>query len=140
MKAQLTKELKERFFALYSGQRVLDATMYGSGMICPCIYILDVLPMSKLSLRKDSQLSNGEMLRIAVDMGLSIQNKPAEYVRNMVLMTSMWSNTSVTPKQLFHLRDLLISRGVAVEFMGHSVREMVEAGWIHLMEESQTQE
>ena len=124
MKAEINNENKEKFFAQYWGQNVLsinggevrEVTTDMNHVLC-----YDKMYESHLSIKS---LSN-------------ITEEDKEYRHKLIL--EIYFDVSPQNRILLehHYSDYLRSKGYALPWMGLSVEEMIEAGWIKLKEENE---
>lgn len=125
MKAEINNENKEKFFAQYWGQNLLSSDMHGDG---GTVYSLtmktDSLNGKSLKLKSITEISEEEGLEI-VKSGLTIE-----------FFEKGWrtKDTLIFFDYKIHMVDYLRAIGYAMPWMGLSVDEMVEAGWIKLQE------
>jgi hypothetical protein len=121
MKAEINNENKVKFFALYWGQEVLFDDLYGN---------------------KNLIVNSGINLNW---VNWSIELKPLSLITDedaeVINLTSEDYNEDgwVDKDGLFYFWafqdiDYLRSKGYALHWMGLSVKEMVDAGWIKLTE------
>jgi hypothetical protein len=125
IKPDMTVEAKARFFALYWGQEVLKASVYTHEV--SAAYNLKHKSFY-LSLKPLSSITGVDTFEI----GRILQVYPEDVVP--------WLNGDSVHEDFQsaftfqHAIDYLRSRGYALPFMGWSVEQMVEAGWIKLSE------
>ena len=134
-KLELTPELKERFFAQYWGQKVLHVNdesemnylfEVDKGTfqlnLSGCYLVLRELPaitpeesidLTLLSFPEISELQNEKK-------GVELLWNTLNSIRDSSNWLSTW--------------DYLRCKGFALPFMGHSVEELVNAGWIKLIQ------
>ena len=107
MKAEITNENKAKFFALYWGQDILsDGIEIGANVgDCEEEMFLQLKPLSSIASLEDIQ--NG-FFTVEPNLDYQVQIINQDYLR---------------------------SKGYAIPWLGLSVEEMVEAGWIKLVEE-----
>jgi len=165
MKPELTPELKERFFAQYWGQKVLDgksnpvtfpiwyppseAAKQGYyALLRPIVGITDkeALIISEIMKVEDRdfwtdqfstfRVYNGNPLAKELDYEASRIRTGLAYAEYF-FRENKWANRSVwycEQKLILAVGDYLRSVGVSIPFMGHSVQELVNAGWVRLVE------
>lgn len=129
MKAELTPELKERFFALYWGQKVMKDKFRPDKlfMVQPHEAESD---RTCLMIRTLDQITDEEAIEVAKIIWEKESEKDmhtAEEGRWYLIY-----RCKLDRKEHPALIDFLRSKGFAVPYMGHSVEELVDAGWIKL--------
>lgn len=131
MKAEINNENKARFFAQYWGQIVLSNGVEIGGCVGDCEedLFLFLKPLSSISdedllwcYHKHSEL-------IAYDYTMDF--KPFLDMANHWRSNEEDWEKSVT--RFSQVSDYLRSKGYAIPWMGLSVEEMVEAGWIQIV-------
>ncbi len=144
MKAEITNENKQKFFALYLFQWVYKSLQYdGCDELIPLRGIDSVHPKDYLRLTPLSMISDEDAKGFMAVMKTSPKEAgfdcswqklqkdlsecdPADQMGTIYLMDFYgWILEGI---------DFLRSRGYALPWMGLSVEEMVEAGWIKLVE------
>lgn len=142
MKPELTKELKERFYAQY----------IGSGIESPMGIHVNTswdLPMNAesnypLLLRPISSITYEEALELCQILDPEIDFSEMEAIRdyNNQLGVSFTdidfeaAENQIAPVRISFASQYLQSKGFAVPFMGHSVEELISAGWVKLTTET----
>jgi hypothetical protein len=132
MKAELTPILKARLFALYWGQpvveRLTEDPFWKDRLDVVDWYMVETLNESFLKLRQISQLSDDEAIEVAkIVWPKHTQLHTPEEGRWYVL-----KERATHPNDYLSLCDYLRSIGIALPFMGHSVEELVNVGWVKL--------
>lgn len=121
MKAELTQELKERFFSLYWGLLVMtydsdEGNIYfpafPDGAKSTSMYLL-LRPLSDLTDEEAGVIMDGRTAQEAIQYYSSVER----FQKNL------------EPWQYDYLRSI----GIALPFMGHSVQELCDAGWVKLI-------
>lgn len=162
MKPELNSELKQRFFAQYIGAEI-DMPFDGRGLRPDGKITSWNLPMmakggSPILLRPISSITDPEAIEF-IRQELIIEGHP-ETIKahtlkvhrnpnglNAVLIRSnvessegsgifgkdLFLSASSDNLRIYHV-DLLRSKSFAIPYMGHSVAELVKAGWIKLVE------
>jgi hypothetical protein len=126
MKAEINNENKAKFFALYWGQEV-----YGwedgstTGFVSLNVNETEFLILKPLSSISDEDIIKLYKLVTPEDNGW-IVGKSTEYRRDWLKRFKYQQNLSSD------IVDFIRSIGVAYRWMGLSVEEIVEAGWIKL--------
>lgn len=128
MKPELTQDLKERFFAMYWGQKVMYwIPKFDAVYVKP---VLGQVESTYLLLRPISSLSDDEAVEVA-----RIVKPHVEWIHDAKYGKSFVKDLNFT-QCVFpihsHAADYLRSIGVALPFLGHSVEELIAAGWIKL--------
>jgi len=129
----MDQKLKERFFAQYFGQKVLHMDDESN-----LEYIFPIVKSTffatnkgnYLLLRPISTLTDEEAIEYAKLQDYESPTEKDDF-------TSLRSQLRVSIKNQwlnFTTVDYLRSIGVALPFMGHSVQEMIDCGWIRLIE------
>jgi len=140
MKAEINNENRRRFEALYFGQDVFwscrepmekDKIIDGRKLARPFSKYdaIELKPLSKIS---DEDVI--EVAKIFRWNHYSDESKVFQ-VKTFLSQYLDYHNTNISPNEYFQLCDYLRSKGYALPWMGLSVEEMVEAGWIKLIEE-----
>lgn len=134
MKTEINQENKEKFFALYYGQKIVSHRSYpenstnsiSGGIIKQYSekdYFLKLIPISKIS-DKDGLI----LYKIIYPMGWI--NNDVKYIRTWLESFYDGDHKKIQPQAV----DFIRSIGASFEWMGLSVEEMIEAGWIKLIE------
>jgi hypothetical protein len=111
MKAEINNENKARFFGLYFGQKIFASRLNNAplwGEVIDCVFEGEYdcpIELKPLSSISDEDLKRMKLIMLPVNQ--PIKNIQVDYLR---------------------------SKGYALPWMGLSVDEMVEAGWIKLIE------
>ena len=120
MKAEINKENKARFFALYWAQQVIEVETY-KNLKSPYVSFLvtDEYDLNAvIQLKSLSEISDEDSQIVCkIEKILSTDFK---WVVNTRILSA-------------YSTDYLRSRGYALPWMGLSVDEMVESGWIKLI-------
>jgi len=157
MKPELTLELKKRFYAQYYGQKVMaDKQMPDKTFDVDLTYA--ERERSYLKLRSVSKITDEEAIEVAkiilprfdvssVERGdevgvwlgdhrVSIYNDSSgfclEYREHPKQIESCYITMNIFNE--LHAYQYLQSIGVITDFMGYSVEELVNAGWVRLIE------
>jgi hypothetical protein len=131
MKPELNNENKAKFFALYWGQKIgmfkLDNHQtfdikLGNGLSLEKCYSVRLKPLREISDEDAIEVARISKTRhiISVEVGKAI----------------VWSCVKKYiqyPDLMAYVYDYLRSKGYALPWMGLSVEEMVQAGWIKLI-------
>lgn len=118
MKTEINNENKSKFFALYWGQKVVKDKSSQLLYVSPNInlehesWFLTLKPLSAIS-DEDVEI---------IDLGLEDYNEDGWWNKHGDFY--WWASTDV---------DYLRSKGYALPWMGLSVEEMIQAGWIKLI-------
>lgn len=143
MKTEINNENKEKFFALYWGQGVLCSLVYGDGWGINSGTIKkhssnDINYSKWLSLKSISKISDEDLLKIyhlhsaSIGYDYTMDFKPPlEMAKHWMEKEENWKKSVAKYSIVDHY---LRSRGYALPWMGLLVDEMVEAGWIKLIE------
>lgn len=115
----LTNELKAKFFALYWGQDVMVKSM----------------SFAYLLLKPLSAITDEDAIEVAIIAGnSSYTDDRRAYNGRLLLQEFLRRQCNVYGEDWLKLFDYLRSRGYALPYMGISVEQQVEAGWIKLIE------
>ncbi len=140
MKRELTPELREKFYAQYYGQKVLHMDDESE-----MDYVFPVVKSTFFTTNHDNYLVLRSILSITDDESVEVAKiwRPdrdvsyhsVKYGRAIIdgldhLMVGFFMFGQIT--------DYLRSVGVALPFMGHTVEELMEAGWVKLVKEVQS--
>jgi hypothetical protein len=123
---ELTNELKAKFFALYWEQEVL---YYGASMQVVCeISFPKYFEITDyhLTLKPLSSITDEDAIEVA-----KISNIPNEWA---FYKKAYQSGYYCTDMITLDVADYLRSKGYILPFMNISVEEMIEAGWVKLIE------
>lgn len=161
MKAEITPENRAKFFAQYWGQNVLSSDMYGdNGTIYSLTMKEDSFNDKWLSLKPLSSISDEDAIEVAkiacpelfhtrksghyVDRSqidwISVKHdynyKSVDIDIDGYVLVCDESDGSLYERNpnMVHAIDYLRSKGYALPWMGLTAQEMVEAGWIKLIE------
>lgn len=111
MKAEINNENKAKFFALYWGQKVIkDDT-------CQLLYV-----SSNINLEHDSWYLNLKPLSSISDED---KNSILEFVEKVIPISETYAT-------VFSI-DYLRSKGYALPYLGLSVEDLINAGWIKII-------
>ena len=138
MKAELTPELKERFFAQYWGQNVIQKeNTERLSTVCGVTQQLMECSERWLLLRPILSITDEEAIEInSILHPNQFADKQIIIVWITMLIKAGKGTISVFGRALsLELSDYLRSIGVALPFMGHSVEDLAKAGWIRLTEQ-----
>ncbi len=138
MKAELNKKNKAKFFALYWGQDVLSE--WGERLIVVDGKMDRVYDISEmfLQLKPLSAISDEDFITLCEILDpnketYQNQKDVLEYKSQIELILSETNIGDPFPiVRAFKLIDYLRSKGYALPWMGLSVEQMVESGWIKL--------
>lgn len=143
MRPELNQQCKEKLFALYYKQSVLqDIDWLSQGLpdyVCYPEMVTNKLngKSSFLHLRSVDQLTDEEVIEI---MKIAIPTYPsyqtAEYGRRLMRVDYLKTSQGLSGYDWIHIGDYLRSIGIATGFMGYSVEELIEAGWIKLKKDN----
>lgn len=147
MKPELNSELKQRFFALYWGQKVAFVPFKEpSDQICNvkdrCSY--GEIKAEYLLLRPLSSITDTEAIELSkiLDPNLSVEDLDSvvtEYkgqlVRSFEEIDFVPAENQISPIRIHFACQYLISKSFAIPYMGHSVAELEKAGWIKFVKE-----
>lgn len=125
MKAEINNENKAKFFALYWGQEVLSDGGHLGGCVGDCEEDMFLL------LKHLSSISDED----AIELGYSTCDDPLNPNYGMSASGCFLDDWTQREEMLMSDSDYLRSKGYALPWMGLSVEEMVEAGWIKLIDE-----
>lgn len=136
MKAEINSENKLKLFAQYWGQDIMYSDMYGP---CGTIYSLTMkengVENKSIELKSISEISDEDLNVIGFNFPYG---KPSDFkisfdVDSYDIHWTCFGNGNIKDGNLkLSDFDYLRSRGYALPWMGLSVNEMVEAGWIKL--------
>jgi hypothetical protein len=145
MKAEINNENKGKFFALYWDQMVLCSDLYGdNGLIYSITMSIKNIEEYWLQLKPLSSISDEDAIEVAKldssvnwnfgTFGVWKNTFGATIVSNGQGLIQKYAQTIIdisflTPVQFDYLR----LKGYALPWMGLSVDQMVEAGWIKLI-------
>lgn len=140
MKAEITPENKAKFFAQYYPQKILHHVDYED--YCPVGFseMLDINYYANnsyyLSLKPLSSISEEDALEVFdilfPNSGYKNEVK-LDLIKDWIYLIGRESG-GYLPKNYVLFIDCLRSNGYAIQWMGLTVQEMVEAGWIKLIE------
>lgn len=138
MMPELTPDLKERLFMQYYMQNLMWFAGYEEEM---GVFIVsgratgESIDSAYLGLRSVSNITDEEAIEIA-----KIVRPKHQYLHTPE--EGKWyilRERTTSPKEYLQLTDYLRSIGVALPFMGYSVEELVEAGWVKMVAEEVAQ-
>lgn len=163
MKAELTQELKERFFAQYFWQNIMwfDGDEEEMGVFIVSQHAKgESIEHAYLALRPLDQITDEEAIEVSkASLGASVSlgitgvrrfNHPSgpkmstitvlfdrEELEVLINLGSGYLSISSGSRKYgifdpFHYVQKLLSFGIALPFCGHSVEDLVSAGWIKL--------
>lgn len=122
MKAEINNKNKEKFFAQYWGQNIFDG-----GHSLRNVIIGGWIDRSKAWLKPLSSISDEDALELSKFFNIDKCSRAFK----IGYMKSELKNINNLKGSIY---DCLRSKGYAVPWMGLEVEEMVEAGWIKLIE------
>lgn len=135
MKAEINNENKAKFFALYWGQKVIKDDAFQLLYVSPNInlehdsWYLNLKPLSSIS-DEDAR----DVCRLFTN---NFPDDSIASVQGRMLVTEYIKRTSsLIAYDWFLALDYLRSKGYALPWMGLSVEEIVEAGWIRLLDKT----
>lgn len=134
MKAELTDELKERFFAQYWGQKVMELPYLVMREV-DGFYLQVIARHNKpLHLRPLDQITDKEAIEVAKIGGVRYQLDSSMITHGRLLLSEYINSSrcNVRGCDWMFIVDYLRYIGVAIPFMGISVEDLVSAGWIKL--------
>ena len=133
MKAEINNENKAKFFALYWGQEFFE-WKYPEHATSTCVikpvlgFIENYTQCGWLNLKPLSQITDEDAFLISKLIGVYMED-----VYDWLTGDCMHEDFQ-NPFTFLHATDYLRFKGYAIEWMGLSVEEMLEAGWIKLVE------
>jgi hypothetical protein len=132
MKAEINNENKAKFFALYWGQAVLWEPFIGQDVFVDQHFPWDLVGKDYhyLNLKPLSQISDED----AIELGYSACNDPLNANYGMSASGTFFDDWTQRQDMLMSDSDYLRSKGYALPWMGLDVKELIEAGWIKLIE------
>lgn len=145
MKTELTLENKAKFFAQYWGQLVIeDVNGKGETFLYPVVYSnMHRFEESTVVLKPLSSISDEDLEYIRTIVGYINTESGLGLVKRW--LTVLWMNyddvnyfAAIDFKptlSVIKITDYLRSKGYALPWIGISVEEMVDAGWIKLQSE-----
>lgn len=136
MKAEINIENKARFFALYWGQNVIKDVNNSSEL---CTYPVHPSNMyrfeeSHLELTPLSDITDDDAIEVTAMIFYTI-GKTQLILSKDGIINMFDSGWNVSATKMIRIFDYLRSKGYALPFMGLSVEDMVQAGWIKLIED-----
>lgn len=134
MRPELNQQLKERFFAQYWGQKVFD---YAVSMINHPVRISPDFAREVEAwavLRSIDQLTDEENIEIAKIFNQHVIKKHYETDDLKAYLIMKGHGYALRVDHFLTVADYMRSIGVAAPFMGYSVEELCEAGWVRLKE------
>ena len=161
MKAEITPENKAKFFAQYWGQKIAHYSDGNNARYTVCvgkypfssIHHIILKPLSSISdedaidvakiVHSTSFLNHKHKWEVDVDVEYgfkTVSAKGSYHSFDIDIIddghVSMYDGDNPTLSTLNHYGalDLLRSRGYALPYMGLPVKEMIEAGWIKLID------
>lgn len=142
MKAEINNENKAKFFAMYWGQIVFVNPILSEKPV-PNIWVFDGLNTEDfdgeyLELKPLSAITDEDAEEIGFEF--NVPSKDVELKFHFDNYDTHWEakhkGMLKEGNLLLEDTDYLRSRGYALPWMGLSVEELIEAGWIKLKEES----
>ena len=133
MKAEINKENKSKFFALYWGQPIIEMVSY-EDLINPYVAHFRNDGVKRkletvINLKPLSQITDDDAIEVALMSGCTKENSIPFLISYGKKSVNEWEtrfNSDVI--------DFLRYKGYAVNWMGLSVDEMVGSGWIKLIQ------
>lgn len=131
---KLTNELKAKFFALYWGQRVLNHKEVNR--LYRVVNLLELKnDVWEAHLKPLSAITDEDAIEVAIIAGnSSYTDDRRAYNGRLLLQEFLRRQCNVYGEDWLKLFDYLRSRGYALPYMGISVEQQVEAGWVKLIE------
>jgi hypothetical protein len=132
MKAEINNENKAKFFALYYGQNVLhDYSKNGDLNTYKIEYLDGDREYQWLGLKPLSKISDED----AIDLGYKQCDDQLNFNYGMSPSGCFLDEMGDMDEFLSSDADYLRSRGYALPWMGISVEDQIEAGWVKLIYE-----
>lgn len=132
MKAEINNKNKVKFFALYWAQKVFVNPLLGDEPVRNTYLFTEDEPedisYEYLQLKPLSSISDED----AIELGYSTCDDPLNSNYGMSASGCFFDDWTQREEMLMSDSDYLRSKGYALPWMGLSVEEMVEAGWIKL--------
>ena len=130
---QELSELKQKFFAQYWGQEIAKESKNSPLISTTTAFLIGSTKDHYLELKPLSSISDEDLEFIVVGIcGLDrdefLTGKNTESVRNFLNRIIDFDSTDL------HICDFLRSKGYAIPWMGFSVAELIELGWVKLIE------
>lgn len=133
MKAEINNENKAKFFALYWSQEVAENPLGPLLVNGRCLdYVMTDSMECVLNLKPLSQISDEDAIEVGMMNGCKEENSREFTVSFGKATVNQWMHKF--PLNSF-TSDYLRSKGYALPWIGLSVEEMVQSGWIKLVEE-----
>lgn len=135
MKVEMTLENKARFFVQYWGQDVLKLTKNLPMAMLDSHNINVNILSSYLELKPLSLITDEDAIEVAIQNRFKGKNIEAQIKVGREILTRIKANVEFDPICMpLETGDYLRSKGYAIPWMELSVENMVEAGWIKLVE------
>lgn len=140
MKAEINSQNKAKFFAQYWGQKIVKDKASQILFISPNInmehdsWFLELKPLSSISDEDAEEIGKlyGGFYQTSEDLQDYKDHVYLALIEDDEEAYNMWDHIGF--QDMSHVTDYLRSRGYALPWMGLSVEEMVDAGWIKLTE------
>lgn len=130
MKTEITLENKEKFFTQYWGQKVITNDNLSSIGVATYVNGTSII-LEYLLLKPLSSITDEDAIEVARIAGYTNVVYDMRKKKSLIRMVKdAISNHILTYKIVDYLR----SKGYALPWMGLSVEEMIDAGWIKLIE------
>ena len=126
---ELTLENKAKFMYQYWGQEVFK--LQGLDKIYKSPYV-EVLDEDHLLLKQLSSITDEDAIEVSKIVRNFYTKEPLFSISEVKLFLSDWMSSVDFIALALYINDYLRSKGYALPWMGLSVEEMIEAGWIKL--------
>ena len=143
-----TLENKEKFFALYWGQDILKIPLivgspqrFLTSVVISHSEWIDRVNVGHLELKPLSQITDEDAIEVAdilkvksdeqIKIILGEKHNRIDAVKRII---NSENGTGVSTKRFIEAIDFLRSKGYALPWMGISVEEQIEFGWVKLKE------
>lgn len=138
MKQEPNNELKAKFFSQYWGQEVLfynwNEKMYPVGSNLSD----DDIERYTIILKPLSSISDEDAIEVVRLSGINDDGYYDEFFKAIKgqnrFATYFFNARPLFMHESIRIYQFLISKGYALEWMGYSVEEQIEAGWIRLID------
>lgn len=131
MKTEITPENKAKFFALYWGQKIAHYSDGNNARYTVCVGKYHFSSIHHIILKPLSSISDEDS---SVIRGIIWEYPGYTSITNTHYIVSNLNIIAIPIEAADRITGYLRSKGYAVDWMGLSVEEMVEAGWIKLIE------
>lgn len=132
----ITQEFKERYAALYWGQKVAVGTKHHDQLFVIGKGIFEIWCIEKLRLRSLESITDEEAVEVARIVYSNSAFHTPEYGKSFikkVVNGDSWNAHYYAYGKVLHAIDYLRSRSFALPYLGVPVDEMVKEGFVELI-------